>query len=106
MVIDFLGIQWDVLAICLFLFSTLLVTDILKYVVNKFLKFEITASTIPLVMSWAVGASIYLLLHAYFDIPITTNSIVQFAFLTLLLNGGYKYIKSFLKKLSDLKKTV
>jgi hypothetical protein len=94
------------LAVIVFIFSTLAVTQGLKFIFAKKEKFclLIEIGFFRILLSWGIGAIMFfvlaLVLH---DFPVTEFSIIQYAIWTLLLNGGYKVVISFLEMLKKIR---
>ena len=108
MTINFLGIDLDILSLITFIFTTLMVTELLKKLVyslsSKYIKKEQTLKLIkksqflPLTLSWIVGAIIFTLLNVTVKQDIITyTTIIQFLLMTALMNGGYKILKPVIK---------
>jgi hypothetical protein len=87
----------DILAVIVFMVSTLLVTSGLKGVLGRVMWFcrAMENDFFKLALSWIVGAVMFLLVlpRLFTTIKADDLTILQFIFWTLLLNGGYKLIK-------------
>lgn len=109
MIINFLGIEVNVLALITFIFTTLLITELLKklvyFLMSKIIKTKDNlklinkSQLIPLCLSWIVGTIIFILIEVItIKDMITYDTIIQFALMTALLNGGYKLLKPIINK--------
>jgi len=103
---EFIFQHIDVLAVFVFIFATLAVTEGLKFVLAKSVKFcaMMDIGFFKICLSWAVGAVVFLILHLTLKtFPVTEGTVLQFAIWVLLLNGGYKVIASLLDYIRELK---
>ena len=94
------------LAVIVFIFSTLAVTQGLKTIFSKSLKFceLLEIGFYRIVLSWIVGAVTFGILAVTFhSFPVTEFSIIQYAIWTLLLNGGYKVVIPFIEVIKKIK---
>jgi len=82
--IGFAGVSWNLLSITVFLGATFFITNHLK----KRLSPLTTKKKIYL--SWAIGAIVFFAIGIFRPEQVTFGGIVQYFFLTLLLNGAYK----------------
>jgi predicted membrane protein len=82
--IRFLGIGWNLLVIVIFLGATFFITQHCK----KRLAPLTTKKKVYL--SWAIGAIVFFSIGIFRPEQVTFGGIVQYFFLTLLLNGVYK----------------
>jgi hypothetical protein len=102
-----LGIQWDMIAITFYIISLIIVTQVLKPLLSKILFFDRLIKNTDyfnLALSWLVGGILYFyVLAKWLHMGIEKESIIQFAFLTALTNGGYKLLKPLILKLKKLK---
>jgi hypothetical protein len=97
------------LAVIVFIFSTLAVTQGLKFLFAKKEKFcaMLEIGFFRILLSWAIGTIMFFILALFFHaFPVTEFSIIQYAIWTLLLNGGYKVVLSFLEMLKKIKAKV
>jgi len=104
---EFIFSKMDPLAIFVFIFATLAVTQGLKYVLSKSLKFcaLMDIGFFVILLSWAVGAVVFIALHlTLHSFPITEGSVLQFMLWVLLLNGGYKVLSDLLTYIKGLRK--
>lgn len=82
--IRFLGIGWNLLVIVIFLGATFFIT-------NHFKKRLAPLTTKKKVyLSWGIGAIVFFSIGIFRPEQVTFGGIVQYFFLTLLLNGVYK----------------
>lgn len=96
MIINVFGFYINVLAIIVFMFSTLLVTEIIKYYIKREV-LERHQYLIPLGLSWVVGIICFRVVFLFTHQPIDINATLQFALFTLLLNGGYQILKPIIR---------
>ena len=111
MTFQMFGCEWDFLALVVFMFVMIPLAEMIKPLlkkVNKFAELLENTNWFPLILSWVAGTFTYVVvIHLILKFEITSLSIVQFAFFTLLINGGYKVIKKLfilIKNLKDLNK--
>ena len=106
MTFKLLGMEWDILAIIVFIAMMIFSTEIVKPLLKKIVKIKNLIEDknwFNLILSWLIGWSIYFILYRWMQLIPTRMSILQFLFFTLLANGGYRYIKKILKKIKELK---
>ena len=82
--IQVLGVSWNMLSVTVYLFLVWLLTGKLK----KKLKLKTWRRKVA--HSWAVGAIVFAAIGLFFPAQITFRGVLQYFFLTLLLNGAYK----------------
>ena len=82
--IGFAGVSWNLLSITVFLGATFFITNHLK----KRLSPLTTKKKIYL--SWAIGAIVFFAIGIFRPEQVTFGGIVQYFFITLMLNGAYK----------------
>lgn len=80
MTIEILGMDWNFLALTVYLLTVFLVTNI----------FKTKVSTKTVFLSWVIAFPCFTLIGFLWPQYLTFIGIVQFVFLTLLLNGGIK----------------
>jgi len=103
---EFIFKQIDVLAVFVFIFATLAVTEGLKFAFSKHLKLcaMMDIGFFKICLSWIVGAILFFVLHlTLHSFPVTEATILQFGIWILLLNGGYKIVASLLDYIKDLR---
>jgi hypothetical protein len=103
---EFIFKHIDPLAVLVFIFCTLAVTEGLKFALSKHVRLcaILDVGFYKICLSWAVGAVMFFALHfTLHKFPVTEASILQFAIWVLLLNGGYKVIASLLDYIKELK---
>lgn len=93
------GIEIHLIAVAIFIFATLFVTEVLK---RKLLK-NYQGNFLKLLLSWVVGAVIFVVIGLFKKDLISIEGIVQFAFFTALLNGGYRLLKRIKERVEKLK---
>lgn len=97
----------DILAVIVFMVSTLLVTSGLKGLLGRVVWFcrAMENDFFKLCLSWIVGAVMFLLVlpRLFSTIKADDLSVLQFIFWTLLLNGGYKLITWLLKTWKEMR---
>jgi hypothetical protein len=89
----------DPIALVVFLFCVLLVTEGLKTIFSKIIWFckLLEIGFFKVCISWLAGAIMFFVLHlALHSFPVTEKTIVQFGLWTLILNGGYWIIPKML----------
>lgn len=90
---EFIFGKLDPLAVFVFIFSTLAVTEGLKYILGRVTWFcnMLEIGFFKVLLSWAVGAGVFFVLHfVLHSFPVTEESVFRCFFWVLLLNGGYK----------------
>ena len=83
----------DPVTLFVFLFSTLTVTEGLKYALSKVLWFcaLLEIGFFKVLLSWLVAAPLFVLLHFVMKtMPVTGENVFRCFLWILLLNGGYK----------------
>ncbi len=80
MTIEILGMEWDLLALTIYLLTVFLVTN--------FFKPKVSVKTVFL--SWVIAVPCFAVVGIFWPENLTFIGIIQFIFLTLLLNGGVK----------------
>jgi hypothetical protein len=106
---EFIFKHIDPLAVLAFIFATLAVTEGLKYILAKSLRFcaMIEIGFFKICLSWIIGAAMFFAFHfTLHSFPVTEATILQFAIWVLLLNGGYKIVASLLDYIKDLRSKV
>ena len=97
----------DILAVIVFMLSTLFVTDGLKRLLRRVTWFcaAMESYMFKLLLSWIVGVLIFAfaLPRLFPTIPVDDVTKVQYVFWTILLNGGYELVTWLLKKWRELK---
>ncbi len=83
-VFEFLGISWNPLSITIFLGATFITTQHFKK------KLAPLTTKKKVYLSWAIGAIVFFAIGIFRPAQVTFGGIVQYFFLTLLLNGVYK----------------
>jgi len=104
---EFIFSKMDPLAIFVFIFATMAVTQGLKYVLSKSLKFcaLMEVGFFVILLSWVVGAIVFFVMHlTLHSFPVTEATVLQFMIWVLLLNGGYKVISDLLTYIKGLRK--
>lgn len=104
---EFIFGKIDVLAVLVFIFATLAVTELLKKVFGKIIWFckLLEIGFFKLCLSWIVGAFAFVVLHLTFhSFPVTEATVLQFLIWTALLNGGYKIVTTVLGYLKEMRK--
>lgn len=90
---EFIFGKLDLLSVFVFIFSTLAVTEGLKYILGRVTWFcnLLEVGFFKVVLSWVVGAGVFFVLHLVLkSFPVTEESVIRCFFWVLLLNGGYK----------------
>jgi hypothetical protein len=82
--IQFFGVGWNLLSVTVYLASVLFITGFFK----KRLKPKTWQAKVAL--SWAIGVPVFFTLGIFRPEQVTFRGIIQYAFLTLFLNGAYK----------------
>ena len=82
--IHFLGVGWNLLSITVYLASVLFITGFFK----KRLKPKTWQAKVGL--SWAIGFVVFFVIGIFRPEQVTFRGIVQYFFITLMLNGAYK----------------
>jgi len=99
MIITVFGFEFNLLALAVFIFCTLFITEVIK----KILKHRIKENKfLWIIISWIVGAGIFYILSITGWVKITFILCFQFALFVLLLNGGYKILKPFFLKWKEV----
>jgi hypothetical protein len=80
MTINLFGMDWNLLALTIYLLTVFFTTNLIKV--------KVIAKTVFL--SWVIGAACFAFISLIWPQYCTFIGIVQFVFLTLLLNGGVK----------------
>jgi len=88
MTINLFGVNWDLVAMTIYLFATFISTEFIK----KKIKLH------PVIISWIIGAILFILIALWSLYNITFMLVIQYIFLTLALNGGYKLYTKFLRR--------
>lgn len=102
---EFIFHDIDILAVLVFIFATLFVTEFLKSVLCRFTKFcaLLEIGFYKLCISWIVGAIMFYLLHLTLKtFPVNEKNILQFATWTAILNGGYWILPRMLDYLRNI----
>jgi hypothetical protein len=103
---EFIFRNIDVLAVFAFIFATLAVTQGMKYVLVKSVRFcaMMDIGFFVILLSWAVGAIVFIIMHlTLHSFPVTEATVLQFMIWVLLLNGGYKVIAALLDYIKELR---
>lgn len=106
---EFIFKHIDPLAVLVFIFATLAVTEGLKYILAKSLRFcaMMEIGFFKICLSWIVGAMVFVILHLTLKtFPVTEGTVIQFMIWVTLLNGGYKIVASLLDYIKDLRAKV
>ena len=88
MTIELFGIRWDLVIMTIYLVATFFTTEFLK----KWIDLH------PVIISWVVGAVLFIIIIVFEWYKIDFISVVQFVFLTLALNGSYKVYTKYLRR--------
>lgn len=80
----FAGISWNLLSITIYLGATFLITNYFK---KRLLPLTTEAKVY---LSWAIGTVVFFAIGVFRPEQVTFGGIIQYFFLTLLLNGAYK----------------
>jgi len=108
----------DIYAITVFLFSTLVFTEIVKILTvskvsdikvnrkqkqkKRFIEWIKTSHLFSLILSWLIGILCFLTITKLTKKPITESCILQYTFWMVLLNGGYKVVRELYKKIKNI----
>jgi hypothetical protein len=90
---EFIFGKLDVLSVFAFIFSTLAVTEGLKYIMGRVTWFcaMLDIGFFKVLLSWAVAAGLFLVFHLTLKLfPVTEEVVLRCFVWVLLLNGGYK----------------
>ena len=90
---EFIFGKLDPLAVFVFIFATLFVTELLKYVMGRVVWFcrLLEIGFFKVILSWLAAAGTFYILHLVLhSFPVTEESVFRCFFWVLLLNGGYK----------------
>lgn len=91
---NILGLKINLLVASVFMLSTLAMTEVFKIKVIKKFKNDI----FKVLLSWAIAVPCFFLVSLLWGLKISPQNGVKFAFLTLVLNGGYKVLFFLYKK--------
>lgn len=83
-VFAFLGVSWNLLSITVFLAATFFTTQHFKK------RLAPLTNKKKVYLSWAIGAIVFFSIGIFRPEQVTFGGIVQYFFLTLVLNGVYK----------------
>lgn len=101
------GMEWDFIALVIFMFVMVPLAEMSKPLFNKISickKWMDEGNWFKLLLSWVAGGLTYFfIIHKMMKMEITNESILQFAFWTLLINGGYALIKKIYKMIKTIK---
>ena len=100
-IMEFIFGKLDPLAVFVFIFATLFVTELLKYVMGRVVWFcrLLEIGFFKVILSWLAAAGTFYILHLVLhSFPVTEESVFRCFFWVLLLNGGYK-IYTLLRKM-------
>ena len=104
--ITLLGVKWDLIAIVVFMFVWVLSTQLVKPLLKKnktIKKWMRQGDWFNLLLSWFMsGLTYYFIIMKLMKIEPSTASIIQFSFIILFVNGGYKAITVFKNLFKDL----
>jgi hypothetical protein len=103
---DFIFGKIDILAVLVFIFATLFVTEGLKNILRKYPRVcaLLDVGFYKLCLSWLVGAVVFFALaKTLHTFPVTEATIMQFAVWIALLNGGYKIVTTLLDHIKEMK---
>jgi sensor histidine kinase YesM len=107
MTFNLFGIEWDLIALTVFMFVWMVSTQLFKPLLKKVVIFEKwmkSTDIFNLLLSWMVaGLTYFFIIHKLLKFEITSISIVQFSFFTLLVNGGYKVVTKLYKYIKEIK---
>jgi hypothetical protein len=97
----------DIIAVLVFVFVTLFVTEGLKGLLRKVVWFCAAMENyfFKLCLSWIAGALVFIFVlpRLFSTIPVNDTTRLQFVFWTLALNGGYQLFFWILGKIKELK---
>jgi len=79
-----LGVGWNLLSVTIYLISVLFITGFFK----KRLKPK--AWQVKVLLSWVIGAIVFLAIGLFRPEQVTFRGVLQYFFITLMLNGAYK----------------
>jgi predicted membrane protein len=82
--IEFLGVSWHLLSLTVYLLSVWFITGTLKA------RFKPKTWQKKVLLSWAVGLVVFFTIGLLRPDQVTFQGIVQYFFITLMLNGAYK----------------
>ena len=88
MVIDIFGVEWNLIVVTVYLFST--------FVFTEFFKKKISIH--PVLISWIIGGILFTFFSVFHLTKIEFNDIIQYVFITIVLNGSYKIYTSYLRR--------
>ena len=103
---DFIFGKIDILAVLVFIFATLFVTEFLKSIFKKHQRLcdILDIGFYKLCLSWLVGGIVFYVLHLTLKtFPVNEATILQFAVWIALLNGGYKIVTTLLDYIKEMK---
>lgn len=82
--IRFAGVSWNLFSITVFLLATFFITNYFK---KRLLPLTTEARVY---LSWAIAAPVFFTIGIFRPEQVTLGGIVQYFFITLMLNGAYK----------------
>jgi predicted membrane protein len=82
--IPFAGVSWNLLTITIYLAATFFITQHFKH------KLQPLPTKKKVYLSWAIGAVVFFVIGTFKPEQVTFAGIIQYFFITLLLNGAYK----------------